>query len=112
MLFFGESLMIRPQVTELVKLGAFPSEHDVVEAQIEKQQRLLESIEPPVSDNEAREFLKLFGPDDYYGLAWTVVHLVESAPGWPLEDCLAHTDNEWIQRLRRRVENAKHRLGQ
>jgi hypothetical protein len=45
--------MIRPQVTELVKLGPFPSAHDVVEAQIEKQQRLLESIQPPVSDDEA-----------------------------------------------------------
>jgi hypothetical protein len=41
MLFFGESLMIRPQVTELVKLGAFPSEHDVVEAQIENYWRAL-----------------------------------------------------------------------
>ncbi|MDB6032726.1 MAG: hypothetical protein JWM16_3064, partial [Verrucomicrobiales bacterium] len=32
--------------------------------------------------------VKVFGPDDYYGLAWSLLHLIESAPGWPLADCL------------------------
>jgi len=98
--------MIRPQVAELVKLGVFPASHDVVHAQIEKQQQLLESIQPPLSDDEARELVKVFGPDDYYGLGWTVLHLIESAPGWPLWDCLRDTSKEWIQTLRQRLENA------
>ena len=68
----------------------FPASHDVVQAQIEKQQQLLESLKPPLSDDEARELVKVFGPDDYYGLARTVLHLIESAPGWPLEQT-AHT---------------------
>jgi hypothetical protein len=97
--------MIRPQVTELVRLGPFPSERDAVVAQVAIQQRLLESILAPVSDDEARELLKVFGPDGYYGLAWAVVHLVETAPGWPLADCLEDSDNEWIQHLRTRRRN-------
>jgi hypothetical protein len=30
-----------------------------------------------------------------------------AVPDWPLEDCLENTDNEWIQRLRDRDENAR-----
>jgi hypothetical protein len=99
--------MIRHQVTELVQLGAFPSEDDADQAQIKRQQQLLEGIEAPVSDDEARELIKVFGPDTYYGLAWTVLHLVEGAPNWPLPDCLESVDNQWIQILRRRLENTK-----
>ena len=71
---------------------------------IQQQERLLASIRPPVSDDEARELLKVFGPDDYFGLAWTVLHLVEGAPNWPLEDCLSGSSNEWIVTLRERAE--------
>ena len=31
-----------------------------------------------------------------------MLHLIETAPGWPLEDCL-RKDGEWIERLRRRA---------
>jgi hypothetical protein len=98
---------IRQEVIELGTLGPFPASGAVELTQIEQRQRLLDAIKSPVTDAEARELVKLFGPDDYFGLAWTVLHLVESAPGWPLEDCLASVDDEWIQTLRRRVENAK-----
>lgn len=95
--------MIRSEVSELVKLGAFPPSRGVDLVIIKRQQELLQRITPPVSDDEARELVKLFGPDDYYGLAWTVLHLVEAAPQWPLADCLTGRSNEWIDRLRARV---------
>src|ERR1700751_1397716 len=98
---------MRQEVLELVKLGSFPFSDAVEFTLIEKQEELLRKIEPPVSDDEARALVKVFGPDDYYGLVWTVLHLVESAPHWPLEDCLQGGGNEWIQTLRHRVENAK-----
>ena len=98
---------MRQEVLELCRLGAFPSSRAVNHASIERQTYLLVSIERPVSDDEARALIKLFGPDDYYGLAWTLLHLIESAPHWPLADCLENADNEWIQRLRGRQENAK-----
>ena len=94
--------MIRPEVIALVRLGQFPASREAVPEAISKQEDFLRRIAPPVTDDEARELVKLFGPDDYYGGAWTVLHLIESAPHWPLADCLTGT-NEWIVRLRERL---------
>jgi hypothetical protein len=47
---------------------------------MERQEELLRSIVSPVTDDEARALITLLGPDDYFGGAWTVVHLFESAP--------------------------------
>jgi hypothetical protein len=73
---------------------------------LERYSQLIVSIGKPVTDEEARVLASLFGPDDCFELEETLIHLVESAPGWPLWDCLEDTSNEWIQRLRRRLENA------
>lgn len=37
----------------------------------------------------------LFGPDGCYGLASSVMHLIETAPGWPLTECQLQLNNEW-----------------
>lgn len=97
--------MVRPTVSQFVSLGAFPDSKDVLPQIIANQETLLRAIEPPISDAEAVELVKLFGPDDYFGLAWTLLHLIETAPHWPLRDCLRDTSNEWIALLSRRVEN-------
>ena len=76
---------------------------------VDKYQTLLESVQKPVSDEEARALVTLFGPDDFFGIVWPLVSLIESAPGWPLEDCLKDSDNEWIRLLRQRLENSKSR---
>jgi hypothetical protein len=94
--------MIRPEVNELLKLGSFPSSSAVVPEVIKAQEELLRNIGSPVTDDEARALIKLFGPDDYYGGAWMVLHLVESAPNWPLMDCLSNDTNEWVVRLKER----------
>jgi hypothetical protein len=47
--------------------------------------------------------VKLFGPDDCLGLAWTLLHLIETAPGWPVESALVGLEGEWIDRLRERA---------
>jgi hypothetical protein len=92
--------MIRPEIQQLVRLGTFPSSQQVDGNMIRQQEQLLRTIKGPISVEEAEELVRLFGPDDYFGLAWTVLHLVESAPGWPIEKCLSDTSNEWIVRLR------------
>ena len=97
--------MIRLEISELMKLGSFPASHDVALDTMRRQQLLLRSIVPPVTDDEAMELVKLFGPDDYFGAAWTVLHLVESAPDWPLADCLSDNSNEWVVRLTHRLGN-------
>lgn len=94
---------MRREVIELRNLGPLPSWKIAVR---EDQRELLEryelfvtSIPKPVTDEEARILVGLFGPDDCFGLEWSLVGLVETAPGWPLADCLENTDNEWIQGL-------------
>ncbi|MEU0382903.1 hypothetical protein [Streptomyces chartreusis] len=48
---------------------------------ISETQRLLERIPKPVTDDEAQALATLFGPDNCFGLAWTLLHLIETAPG-------------------------------
>ena len=71
-------------VEELVKLGALPASSAPDVQRLEKIQTLLGQVERPITDDEARALSKLFGPDECFGLAWTLLHLIETAPGWPL----------------------------
>lgn len=97
---------MRPEVRELAEMGPLPSSEVAAEdiVRLEEYQRLLESIEKPVDDEEARILLRLFGPDECFGLAWALVHLVESAPGWPLIDDIPEVENDWLRLLRDRAE--------
>jgi hypothetical protein len=98
---------IRREVSELSRLGPFPDCNQTDAATVKDFHDLLKSINKPVTDSEARVLISIFGPDDYYGLAWTLIHLIETAPGWPLEDVLQNDENEWIQLLKTRIENGK-----
>jgi hypothetical protein len=73
---------------------------------IDKYGQLIKSIRKPVTNEEARVLVTVFGPDDAFGLVWPLIALVESAADWPLADCLENADNEWIQVLKQRVRNA------
>jgi hypothetical protein len=98
--------VIRTEIVELVELKAFPASDDVELDVIQTQERLLRAILVPVTEEEARQLITLFGPDDYFGMAWTLLHLIETAPNWPLMDCLSDDSNEWVVRLRRRAANS------
>ncbi len=100
--------MIRDEVRQLVALGPLPSESDdsTPEEQLQRQQDLLESISSPVTDEEAKLLLRVFGDDDCFGLAWTLLHLVETAPHTPVESLPPESANEWIRRIWARAERA------
>lgn len=95
---------MRKEVQELVRMGPLPDCDTAYEEQLKVYENLLSRVSPPISDEEARSFVRLFGPDECYGLAWTLLHLIESAPGWPLQDCFKDKSNEWTERLRLRAE--------
>jgi len=95
--------MIRSEIRELAEMGAFPPSLGADFLSVRRRQELLQCVTPPVSDLEARELVKLFGSDDYFGLAWTLLHLVEGAPHWPLTDCLSGSSNIWVERLKQRI---------
>jgi hypothetical protein len=92
---------VRKAVEDLVSAGRFPSEDASVE-DIERTQLLLERVIAPVSDDEARLLAGIFGPDNCFGLSWTLLHLIETAPGARNADYSGHMENEWVELLKAR----------
>lgn len=94
---------IRSEVTLLAKLGRLPSEGLTTDPELILQyQELLKQIQPPVTLDEAGVLLQIFGSDECYGLAWTLLHLVETAPGWPDNDLIKDADSKWLESLKKR----------
>ena len=96
---------MRKEVQELLNLGPLPDWETAEEEQLKRYESLLHNVAPPISDAEARSLLRLSGPDDCYGLAWTLLHLIETAPGWPLHDSLQDVHNPGHERLRLRAQH-------
>jgi hypothetical protein len=101
---------MRKEIADLVSMGSLPDNQSAINdpnsaKHIEDAQALIEKITKPVTNDEARALVDIFGSDDCFGLSWSVLHLIESAPDWPLNDCL-QANNEWVDRLRARAENA------
>lgn len=94
---------MRKEVRALIKLGPMPSEDMVDIETVDKYEKLLHKIQPPLTIIEAEGVASLFGPDSFYGLAWTLVSLIESAPDWPKNVTLPDIENEWVKLLRDRA---------
>jgi hypothetical protein len=90
--------MIRQEVRAFVDLGPLPPS-DASEEEIARHEQALVEITMPVSQDEASLLIASFGPDDCFGLAWTLLHLVESAPTPPLTRDPGPESNEWLCRL-------------
>lgn len=99
---------VRREIEDMNTLGPLPPEEGANPDLIEKYESLYRAISKPVTDQEARILVKLFGSDGCFGLASSIMHLIETAPGWPLEDCLVDLDNEWRIELRNRAIRGKH----
>ena len=95
--------VMRSEVLRLRELGRLPPERTATVDQIREVEDLVKGLSKPATDEEARELVTLFGSDSCFGLAWRVLHFVESAPGWPLPDCLKDDANEWVVELRERA---------
>jgi hypothetical protein len=93
-------------VERLVSLGPFPAEKDATEAEVELRQALIQEVGAPISDLEATALLSLLGDDDFFGLAWSIVTIVESAPGWPFWEEILRLPPEWRRMLSDAATNA------
>jgi hypothetical protein len=71
---------MRPEVSAFVASGPLPDE-EAAQDGIDRRERQLEAITRPLSRAEAEALAGCFGPDDCYGIAWTMAHLIETAPG-------------------------------
>lgn len=101
---------IRTEFEKLEKLGPLPSEDEPEVAQLKEIEALYRAIATPITDDEARVLVELFGPDGCYGVASALMHLIETAPGWPIKDCLEPLNNEWKIELRNRAIRGGHQL--
>lgn len=90
-------------IQQLIGLGPLPSSGTATTPVVRTFEQEFSKVKTPISDDEARALIKLFGPDDCFGLAWTLLHLIETAPGWPLKDVFDTSSGEWIDRLRERA---------
>lgn len=71
---------MRSEVQAFVAGGPLPG-WDADENEIDRRVKQLEAIPRPVTADEAQALAGCFGPDDCYGVAWTLLHLIETAPG-------------------------------
>src|SRR5262245_19671060 len=95
-------------------MGEMPDSSRVVasqtaDGQVDQMQKSIEKIVPPVTLEEARLLLNSFGPDECFGLAWAVLHLIESAGGDVITEKPPPDANEWGRRLWDRAERGRGR---
>jgi hypothetical protein len=102
---------MRPEVTAFAELAPLPSYGAPCPAdEIGRIEAALHAISAPVSDEEAQVLLECFGDDDCFGLAWTLIHLIESAPTFTISTPSGDLDHPWKTVLHQRSKNAEVKL--
>lgn len=96
---------MRPDVQTFVADGSLP-DWDASEEEIDRRVGQLDAIARPVTAEEAKALTTCFGPDDCYGVAWTLLHLIETGPNPVLTTKPAPDANEWHHCLWTRAANA------
>ena len=96
---------MRTSVTNLVSLGRLPEERSAAVAQLQAFEAALKSIERPVTDEEAMSLLQVLPntEESCFGFAWSVLHLIETAPGWPLKEARLQCSNPWVASMLERA---------
>jgi hypothetical protein len=98
-------MAIRQTVVDLLELGPLPASDDAIADDaiakgIDAFYERLMAIARPVTEEEALALMSLFGPDDCFGVAWTLLHLIETCPtGVPIPTKPDPEVNEWIRYL-------------
>lgn len=101
---------MQKSIQDLVGLGVFPKTEDLLndpkgEEHLNKMQALLESIELPVTNDEAVALCSILGDeewDDCFGLTQTLMRIVETAPDWPIKSLFIDNHNFWMGILKNR----------
>jgi hypothetical protein len=99
--------MIRDEVKELASLGPMPNSSKATPEKVDKYGDLVLRIQRPLTDEEARLLLNSFGDDDFFGVAWELMHLIETAPHSPVDGPPSDSANEWIRRIWLRGQRAE-----
>jgi hypothetical protein len=95
---------MRSLVAQLLALGQFPDGRRATVLRVQEFEQVIQKIAPPVTKEEAVAMLSVFGQDDCFGLAWSLLHLIETAPGWPYPEARLSAANPWVKFLLERAE--------
>jgi hypothetical protein len=96
---------MRPEVQTFAADGPLP-DWDADGEEIDRRCEQLEAIAKPVTREEAQALVACFGPDDCYGVAWALLHLIETGPNPVLIAEPAPDANEWHHTLWARIVNS------
>ncbi|MEP0192058.1 MAG: hypothetical protein ABJE00_16810 [Erythrobacter sp.] len=96
---------MRDEVANFLKLGPLPTEN-CGDENFEQFEQVLDLVKPPLTDEEASALHGSFGEDSCYGLAWELVHLIETSPTPFPEEQPAEGENEWLHLLYQRYFNS------
>ena len=95
---------MRQEILDFVALGPLPTEDASID-EFARAEASLHRLHGPISEDEAVLLAGSFGADDSFGLAWTLLHLIETAPCDAVLARLPDRDGLWIDRIRRRASN-------
>ena len=105
--------MIRPEIEGLERLGPLPADDDDdpgIDRRLFDVERLLAAVDPPVTVEEAQVLAALFPRDGgtCYGLAWSLLHLIETLGANDLGAVVPGVDSaQWREMFEQRLENAE-----
>lgn len=95
--------MIRKSVLKLQDLGRLPDESqddDIPQAFFDLFEYHLNTIQQAITKEEAKILIKLFPETSCYGMGWSLLHLIESTPDWPIQEIIDMCPStEWTNRL-------------
>ena len=100
---------MRDDIRAIAALGVMPAHWNADLETVERWGRAVEAIQQPVTDDEAIVLMSALprDEDDLFGLAWTLLHACETAPGHSSALVSRSTVNgEWRERLLNRLRNA------
>jgi len=80
-------MAIRKAVEEFLRLGPLPESSTATEQDVDNRYEALKAISPPVTDEESLALAEAFGPDECFGVAGSLVHLIETALRHEREFC-------------------------
>lgn len=92
---------MRKEFEDALALGTLPPADRLSPEQTKLWQEALNGLPDAPAGEEAAALVGLLPPDETtsFGLAWTLVHAIESSPDWPVETALQ--SRTWWQSLLR-----------
>ena len=90
-------MSIRPEVQFVLEMGPLPSSDEAQVDDVDRRGSALNQIQPPLTQEEADELVRCFGPDECFGLGFMLLHLIETAPSLPAIDPAVLATSEWLQ---------------